>query len=96
MTVINVFTIRNKTTQEIIYAEGVLDCDTGSDFRLESKWITKEDKSIDNFYLDYRQELDCYSFSGDVDMLCQMNLKNICFSLEEYEFDSLFSLKHIG
>lgn len=93
MLTINVFTIREKSTQKIIYAEGVLDCDTGADFRLESHWITEKDKKSSNFYLDYRDNCDCYSFSGDIDMLCRMNLEKIFFSVEEYKFDSLFSLK---
>lgn len=96
MTTINVFTIREKSTQKIIYAEGILDCDTGADFRLNSQWITEKDKKDNHFYLDYRDELDCYSFSGDVDMLCRMNLQKIYFSVEKYNFDSLYSLKHTG
>lgn len=96
MSIINIFTIRKSVTKEIIYSEGILDCDSGADFRLESKWITAKDKNSQDFYLDYRVDVDCYSFSGDVDMLCKMNLENIYFSVEKYHFDSLFSLEYSG
>lgn len=90
---INVFTIRNKETNEIIYAEGVLDCDDGSDFELSSKWITEDDKSDVASILNYRSDIDCYSFSENVDNLCNISFEKIVFSVEEYAFDSLFSLK---
>lgn len=90
---INVFTIRNKETNEIIYAEGVLDCDSGSDFKISSNFISEKDKSNDDFCLEYRTDIDCYSFSGDVDRLCEILFEKIIFSVEQYTFDSLFSLK---
>lgn len=90
---INVFTIRNKENNEIIYAEGVLDCDSGADFKIESKWISENDKIDGDFILDYRRDIDCYSFSENVDLLCQKSFEKILFSVEEYTFDSLFSLK---
>lgn len=83
---INVFTIRNKTTKELIYAEGTSqDDEYVSFFRLEEKWFTDNDKAtMDDLGAWYKYP-DGYGFDEEVRHLENYEYDLITFALEEME-----------
>lgn len=78
-------TIRDKKTQELIYAEGVRDNEYISHFSIDAKWITENDKEnlTESWcFNNYRQT---YSFDEEVRHAMYDTYDLIEFNIEEIE-----------
>lgn len=81
---IDVFTIRNKATNELIYAEGTsADNEYISHFSLDSKWL-KEHEVGGAWYKNYANQ---YGFDEEVRHLMHGDYELVVFALEEVEFN---------
>lgn len=81
--IIEVFTIRNKATNELIYAEGTSSYDEYySHFKLDGKWL-KENEIGGAWYSDYENK---YGFDEEVRHLINSDYELVLFALEEIEF----------
>lgn len=78
---IEVFTIRNKETNELIFAEGTNSySEYRSFFQLERKWL--DESEVGRSWYKINQH---YSFDSEVRYLIDTEMKYIKFSLEEIE-----------
>lgn len=81
---IDVFTVRNKSTNELIYAEGT-SCynEYCSDFTIDGKWLTEAEKS--GWYKSYQ---GLYGFDREIRFLLDYEYEFIVFSMEEVEVNT--------
>lgn len=93
---ITVFTIRNKATKEIIYAEGTPHDERYPEFKLDKKYFTEdewkdlEDRGAWRCYTDYAQ------FDEEMRHLMNYEFELIEFNTDEvYEFVSETTLQRI-
>lgn len=80
---INVFTIRDKQTNELIYAEGVSHTEFCSDFLLALKWLT--DNDLKNKNGSWYKSINKYGFKTEIRHLFNYEYDLIKFGLEEVE-----------
>lgn len=80
---IYVFTIRNKATNELIYAEGAAHDEYYSNFELDGKWLTIDEGSSGAWYKDYQNQ---FSFDEEIRHLIGGEYEKIIFALESMEY----------
>lgn len=93
---INIFTIRNKQTDEIIYAEGIDHAEFYSNFELDKQYFTEEEwgklNNMGAWYISREQA----HFDEEIRHLNNYSFEKIIFNTqEEYEFVSQTELKRI-
>lgn len=81
---VEIFTIRNKATHELIYAEGTSAYNEYySTFTLDSKWL-KEHEVGGAWYKNYENK---YGFDEEVRHLMYGDYELVVFALEEIDFN---------
>lgn len=79
--IVHIFTIREKETNKLIYAEGTSAYDEYcSHFKINKKWL--KDDEINESWLKLR---DNYSFTEEVRFLTDAEYSLVKFSIEEIE-----------
>lgn len=82
---IDVFTIRDKSNNELIYAEGThADGEYSSFFKLDGKWLSEEEKQKAGFDEMYDKT---YRYSEEVRFLIGCDFEKITFNLEQIEIN---------
>jgi hypothetical protein len=82
---IHIFTVRNSSTNELIYAEGT---SSGSEycsfFEIEEKWLSDEEKNRPGWRKSHTGE---YYYREEVRHLFHYDYQFIKFALEEVEYN---------
>lgn len=93
---ITLFTIREKHTNKLIYAEGVPHSECTSHFKIHPNYFSQNDiESMENsaWNLDYNNQ---YRFDEEIRHLENYDFDNIVFNPEEeYEFVDYFTLNKV-
>lgn len=82
---IHIFTIRNKATNELLYAEGTSEwSEYHSFFKLANSWLTDEEKQRAGWRQDYNKE---WSYREEVRHLMNYEYEFIKFAMEVIDYE---------
>lgn len=93
---ITLFTVRDKKTKELIYAEGIDYDESYSSFRLDKKYFTQLEKETTLKQGSWEFNGQEVRFGEEIRHINHYKFDLIEFNTQEiYEFDSLYSLKKV-
>lgn len=82
--IINVFTVRSKADNSLIYAEGCQHSEYVSDFELSSEWLDADDYLSESWHHDSDNN---FTFQNEVRFLLSSTFKLVKFGIEELNID---------
>jgi len=91
---IRLFTIRNKSDNTLIYAEGIDHSGFCSEFEIDPKWLEGDETLLsDAWYVNHHGMM---AYSEEIRHLVDYNFAKIVFSTEEmYQFTDNYTLEKV-